>query len=55
MISLTWVCFFLLISTSPFLAIWEMVWKKFSNKEEKMFSSSRQCGGTLNGSDRPSI
>ncbi|KAK4111691.1 hypothetical protein N656DRAFT_780432 [Canariomyces notabilis] len=32
---LTWVCFFLMIFTSPFLAIWEMVWKKCSSKEKR--------------------
>ncbi|KAK1753846.1 hypothetical protein QBC47DRAFT_361850 [Echria macrotheca] len=32
---LTWMCFFLVVLTSPFLAIWEMVWKIMYRKEAK--------------------
>ncbi|KAK5651902.1 hypothetical protein OQA88_11561 [Cercophora sp. LCS_1] len=32
---LTWVCFFLVVLTSPFLAVWEMVWKLLHRNEAK--------------------
>ena len=32
---LTWACFFLVVLTSPFLAVWELVWKRLHRHEAK--------------------